>query len=188
MTDVRTLSLTYQQDDWRQEHIPKLSARWLVSRPYPEPISKKIDFTTYLSARRHTAFVFPVLICWSYDHDEWIIFCLNQDRLHNHIPVSKKTDFTTLSLTYQQENWRQIFTRPRQPHAELYGNGSQITHWTSEVNLRLGIDYHWSNTPEQQKRLICSIQSPQQSCHCFNISDPPEWTNKQTKAVGGWGL
>ena len=27
---------------------------------------------------KHNAFVFPVLICWAYDYDEWIKFCLNQ--------------------------------------------------------------------------------------------------------------
>ena len=27
---------------------------------------------------KHTALVFPVIICWTYDYDEWIQFCLNQ--------------------------------------------------------------------------------------------------------------
>ena len=29
-------------------------------------------------SNKHTAFVCPVLICWAYDYDEWITFCLNQ--------------------------------------------------------------------------------------------------------------
>ena len=33
----------------------------------------------------HTAFVFPVLICWAYDYDEWTKFCLNQENFERMI-------------------------------------------------------------------------------------------------------
>ena len=29
--------------------------------------------------------MFPVLICWTYDYDEWIKFCLNQRERHAHL-------------------------------------------------------------------------------------------------------
>ena len=33
----------------------------------------------YIGNAQAYCFVFPVLICWAYDYDEWIQFCLNQE-------------------------------------------------------------------------------------------------------------